>query len=248
MTGTFICQIDETQLGDEGEDGDSPMSLPLSLRAKRPKTKSIEYGPVPKYIIEAIRKQLRFLVEQQDLDAHLNTITMFARQADDMLSVIKPAKAVMRDEHAITLPGVDDTPGNAETYGATIMRTLMAQLTAHQNSALQSPEMLVSAITAARRDGMTDVAAELEKKLLGKSLDGKRPVAGVFPSADSYLAGAATEVVSADAKRKSARKKSAKGGRRAEDRPTAGGGPMGPTGVNSVRTAGGPTHQNGAAT
>ena len=175
MTQVFTCQIDETSMGEEDEE--EPMSL--SLR-RQPKVKSIEYGPAPKFLVEAVRKQLRLMIEMPDLDANLGNIGRFAMQSDDMLTIVKAPKAIMRDEHAVTLPGTPDMPSNVETYGANFLRTIVAQLTAHQNSALQSPEMLVSAIAAARRDGMPDVAAELEKKLLGKGLDGARPVGGTI--------------------------------------------------------------------
>ena len=175
MTQVFTCQIDETSMGEEDEE--EPMSL--SLR-RQPKVKSIEYGPAPRFLVEAVRKQLRLMIEMPDLDANLGNIGRFAMQSDDMLTIVKAPKAIMRDEHAVTLPGTPDMPPNVETYGASFLRTIVAQLTAHQNSALQSPEMLVSAIAAARRDGMPDVAAELEKKLLGKGLDGARPVGGTI--------------------------------------------------------------------
>jgi len=175
MTQTFTCQIDETLMGEEDEEA------LMSLRRK-PKVKSIEYGPAPKFLVEAVRKQLRLMIEMPDLDANLGNIGRFAMQSDDMLTVVKAPKAVMRDEHAVTLPGTPDMPPNVETYGANFLRTLVSEFTAHQSAALQSPEMLVSAIAAARRDGMPDVAAELEKKLLGKGLDAARPVGGTLPA------------------------------------------------------------------
>lgn len=171
MTQVFTCQIDETSMGEEDEE--DSMSL-----QRKPKVKSIEYGPAPKFLVDAVRKQLRLMIEAPDLDANLGNISRFAMQSDDMLTSVKAPKAIMRDEHAITLPGTPDMPPNIETYGANFLRTLVAQLTAHQDAALHSPEMLVSAIAAARRDGMPDVAAELERKLLGKGLDGARPVDG----------------------------------------------------------------------
>jgi hypothetical protein len=175
MTQVFTCQIDESSMGEEDEE--EPMSL--SLRRK-PKVKSIEYGPAPKFLVEAVRKQLRLMIDMPDLDANLGNIGRFAMQSDDMLTIVKAPKAIMRDEHAVTLPGTPDMPPNIETYGANFLRTLVAEFTAHQNAGLQSPEMLVSAIAAARRDGMPDVAAALEKKLLGKGLDGARPVGGTI--------------------------------------------------------------------
>jgi hypothetical protein len=171
MTDYFACQIDETMTGDES------MSLTLP-RPKPPKKKTIEYGPAPKHLVEAVRKELRRLVDLPDLDANLGMISRFAMQSDDMLTSVKAPKAIMRAEHEVTIPGVTDAPGNVETYGANFLRTIFAQIGAQQSAAMQSPEMLVGAIAAARRDGMTDVAGALEKKLLGQPLDGARPVDG----------------------------------------------------------------------
>lgn len=170
MSQVFACQIDETMMGEE-----AAMDL-STLSRKKPKKKNIEYGPAPKHLIAAVRKELRRLIELPDLDANLGLIGRFANQADDMLMCVKAPVAVMRGEHEVTVPGVADAPGNVETYGATFLRTILAQISASQSATLQSPEALVGAIAAARRDGMPDVAAELEKKLVGKKLDGKRPI------------------------------------------------------------------------
>jgi hypothetical protein len=177
----FACQIDETMLGD-------PLPMTLTLpRPRRPKKKSIEYGPAPKHMVSAVRKELRRLVELPDLDANLGMIHRFAMQADDMLMTLKSPVAVMRQEHEITVPGTQDTPGNIETIGMNFIRQIMAGLAAQQSTVLQSPELLTNAIAAARRDGMTDLAAELEKKLLGSPVDGDRPVIGKMPTVESYL-------------------------------------------------------------
>ncbi len=142
---------------------------------------SVQMKPAaPNHLVEAIRKELIVLVKMPDLAAHLGTIARMARQADDLLVVVKAPEAVMRDEHAIlgataiTVPAV--AANGAETYGASILRQLIPALQSYQKAQHETPEALVHAITLARRNGMTDVAAELEKKLTGKPLDGERPV------------------------------------------------------------------------
>ena len=139
------------------------------------KKKNIVYGPAPKHLVKAVRDELRRLIELPDLDANLGTIARFAHQADDMLMCVKAPEAVMRDEHNVMVPGILQGAPNAETYGATILRQLLPAI---QNfNKQESPSMLVDAIANARRLGMTDVAAELEKKLTGgKALDGERPI------------------------------------------------------------------------
>lgn len=172
----FVCQIDETQLGEE------PMF--------KPQKRDIKYSPAPKHLIEAVRKELRRLVELPDLDANLGMIGRFANQADDMLMCVKSPEAVMRDEHQVTVPGVVGTASNVETYGASILKQILPALASYQKAQQESPEALTYAIATARRAGMTDLAAELEKKLCGKSLDGDRPILGAattMPSIESYL-------------------------------------------------------------
>lgn len=155
--------------------------------AKPPK-KSITYGPAPKHLVEAVRKELRRLIDLPDLDANLGQIGRFANQADDMLMCVKSPEAVMRDEHGVTVPGVLQSPlqGNAETYGAAILRQIIPAIQGYQKTQNESPVMLVHAIANARQAGMTDVAAELEKKLTGKALDGDRPVDSIKSLTEDY--------------------------------------------------------------
>jgi hypothetical protein len=104
-----------------------------------------------------------------------------------MLMCVKAPEAVMRGEHEITVPGVTSTAPNVETYGATIIREALSAMTGFQKAQAESPDRLVEAIAAARRAGMTDVAAELEKKLTGKALDGARPITGGPVTVESFL-------------------------------------------------------------
>lgn len=174
----FVCTIDETMMGEEF------INVKLSRR-KPPQKRDIDYGPAPKHLVEAIRKQLITLVNLPDLEDHLGTIGRFANQAEDVLMVIKPATAVMRAEHEITVPGAPEGANTLEAYGANVLRELISGVSNIQKSAMESPESLTMAIATARRHGMHDVAAALEKKLVGHTLDGARPVDG---SIASYLA------------------------------------------------------------
>ena len=61
-------------------------------------------------------------------------------------------------------------------------------MTGFQKAQAESPDRLVEAIATARREGMPDVAAELETTLPGKRLDGERPVlGGALPPDESFL-------------------------------------------------------------
>lgn len=168
-----------------------------SKRERKRAIQAVEHPPVlsidtksaaPSHLVESIRTELIALVKMPDLAAHLGTIARMARQADDLLIVVKSPEAVMRDEHAILGATATVVPTNsAETYGASILRQLIPALQEFRKGQNETPEAMVHAITLARRNGMTDVAAELEKKLTGKALDGERPVKKDAFSLDTYL-------------------------------------------------------------
>lgn len=67
-----------------------------------------------------------------------------------------------------------------ETGGAAMIRELVKlvpqMIAGKDGSKAESLTNLIDALAVARSQGMTDVAAELEKKIVGKSLDGDRPV------------------------------------------------------------------------
>jgi hypothetical protein len=164
-----------------------------SKRERKQAMQAVEHLPVvtvQSNVVESIREVLLALVRKPDLDAHLGQIARAARQADDLLVVIKAPEAVMRDEHALlgvtatTVPAIATGP---ETYGASILRQLIPALQDFRKAQNETPEAMVHAITLARRNGMTDVAAELEKKLTGKPLDGARPVSSGILGIDTYL-------------------------------------------------------------
>jgi len=174
----FVCTIDESMMGEES------MNLKLSKR-KTPQKRDIDYGPAPKHLVEAIRKQLLTLVNLPDLEDHLGTIGRFANQAEDTLMVIKPATSIMRAEHEVTMPAAPEGANTLEAFGANFLRELISGVSGIQKGAMESPESLTMAIATARRHGMHDLAAALETKLVGHPLDGARPVDG---SIASYLA------------------------------------------------------------
>ena len=149
--------------------------------------KHVPYGPASKGLIEAIRKELRRLIDAPDLD--LGRIGHMALQADDLLSFTSTPEDVMRGKQ---IPGAPLEPnfanvGSAETYGATVIRELVPALKGMMQGQKETPESLTWAIATARRAGMTDLSAELEQKLVGKKLDGERPVEGKLKSVEEYL-------------------------------------------------------------
>jgi hypothetical protein len=73
-----------------------------------------------------------------------------------------------------------DTPESqmqaSESFGARLLRELMATLPMLQGARGEDPKRLVHALAEARRNGMHDVAEQLEVKLFGRTLSGSRPV------------------------------------------------------------------------
>lgn len=65
----------------------------------------------------------------------------------------------------------------SETFGARILREFMAMLKPQPLAPAEATLQLVHALAEARRNGMTDVARELEIKLFGAELTGDKPIA-----------------------------------------------------------------------
>jgi hypothetical protein len=125
-------------------------------------------------------------------EPNLSAISRFAHRADDLLLQVKAPVVAMRSVSGSTdpeqpsfppypgvvMPGSIGAMGSAETYGATVIRELLPALKSFVQTKNETPEALVLAIATARREGMTDLAMELEQKLVGKKLEGARPIHG----------------------------------------------------------------------
>jgi hypothetical protein len=81
----------------------------------------------------------------------------------------------------------------SETFGARLLRELMATLPLLQQrrDGGDDPKQLVHALAEARRNGMHDVAEQLEVKLFGRVLSGPRPIAAEVAVEGSYEHGLA---------------------------------------------------------
>jgi len=146
-----------------------------------------EYAPAPAHLVEAIRTELKKIVDDPKLEHRLSELGRIANQSDDLLMCLRAPEAVMFGEHKVLNPGpIGVMPNNAETYGAQMMRQIIAAWQEYQKTSKESPDNLVEALATARREGMTDIAAELEQKLLGRKLDGEKPV-DKAPTVQDYL-------------------------------------------------------------
>ncbi len=184
----FICTNDDIL---EGNPMSIPIASPAFLKAKHKLPRKT--GPAPKQLVTSIRKELKRLMDSPEFENNLTSISRFAAQADELLMHVRAPEQVMRRSGiGMANPNVGDEYGpmmGAETYGATFIRELLPALKGIAQAQKETPESLTFAIAVARREGMTDLAAELEQKLVGKRLDGARPVDGKAPTVASYLEG-----------------------------------------------------------
>lgn len=124
----------------------------------------------------------------EDVAQSLERLVIMELRSDDARRFDRAAKlcqhmhriAVMYDEAGIEAePWVNDDPlalpptaelGSPETYGAKIIREILSIAPAIMRQKEASPDRLMSMLADARRDGMTDIAAMLKRKLAA-SLD-----------------------------------------------------------------------------
>jgi len=100
---------------------------------------------------------------------------------DDAVKQIKDTNGPME---SLDTPGTTESQLQAsETFGARLTREILAALpmlfSRQSQQQHQDPRRLVHALADARRNGMTDVAAELEIELFGRALTGDKPVSVV---------------------------------------------------------------------
>lgn len=170
-----------------------------------------------KELVSALRKELHSLVEDDALGHNLERISVISKRAADLVMALRSPEETWkkhRGHHLIPSFGGGVSPDFAEefgssgysigssgstttmpsptamgveTYGSSVIKQILPALKEYQQAMKETPQALVDAIATARRMGMIDVAAELEKKLCGKSLDGDRPISSGLATIDDYL-------------------------------------------------------------
>ena len=135
------------------------------------------------HLAEALRIELRSILENDGKPFDLQVARHmydFAIAAKDLLTVavksVEDAMRVIADNKGAmeSLTGPDDPPlpeVASETFGARIMRELFAMLPTALRKNNEDPLTIVAAIADARERGMHDLAAKLEQRLLGTSLE-----------------------------------------------------------------------------
>jgi len=131
-------------------------------------------------LADALRVEIQKVLDEGPFT--IQTAMRIERIADAAKSVLAAAGGVAAAiERVKTDQTADENPiaysSAAETFGARMVQEIVAVLPQLLGARTQqSPEALVHALVMARLHGMTDVAAELETKLVGRPLDGERPV------------------------------------------------------------------------
>lgn len=134
-------------------------------------------------IAEALRAEIRRILDNDGKPFDLlvaRHVYDFAIAAKDLLTVsvksVEDAMCVVADNNGAmeSLTGPEDPPPPevaSETFGARMMRELLATLPALLRKSNEDPATIVAAIADARARGLTDLAAKLEQKLMGTPLE-----------------------------------------------------------------------------
>lgn len=139
--------------------------------------------PVPKALVEAIREELRALVEG-DLDANFSQIEKIVIRSRELFMTLKGPDAPFT-RGATPIPGMPltvynggfssgsismpYTASNPEQFGAQAIRQLVSMVPEILNARSNTPDKLMKAIALAKKEGHHDIAEALKKKLLGES-------------------------------------------------------------------------------
>jgi hypothetical protein len=132
---------------------------------------------------ETLRTEIRQILDEGEFTiataSRLERVAHAAKEALAAFGGVPEAIAKVKDDQTVDGEPVTFTDNPAETFGARMLKEIVASIAAITAAPKkESAEGLVQALITARENGMTDVAAELEKKLCGKPLDGERPVLG----------------------------------------------------------------------
>ncbi len=143
------------------------------LRRRIPVHPSLVKEPDPA-LVEAIRKELRALLDAEKFDLHaLTQISQFAERShqllaslDPRLNAVDPCSSVNPGYPSYTDPMEEDSTSN-EGYGANMVRQIVSVAKSFQRK--DSLVAIVKALAVARENGLDDVAAELQAKIADRS-------------------------------------------------------------------------------
>jgi hypothetical protein len=160
--------------------------LPAKARWRQMINKRDYEGRLPvasERLAEALRTELRAILDNDGKPFDLQVaryVYDFAISAKDLLTVsvksVEDAMRVIADNNGAmeSLAGPNELQPPelvSETFGARMLRELLATLPAILHKNQEDPLAVVAAIADARTRGLPDLAAKLEQKLIGTSLE-----------------------------------------------------------------------------
>jgi len=164
----------------------NPFDLLAKARWRQELNKRGYEGRLPvasERLAETLRAELRTILDNDGKPFDLQVarhVYDFAIAAKDLLTVavkgVEDAMKVIADNNGAmeSLIGPNDPPPPeqvSETFGARMLRELLAALPAMLHKSDEDMHALVGAIADARDRGMPDLAAKLEQRLLGTPLE-----------------------------------------------------------------------------
>lgn len=150
------------EINKRGYEGRLPMASDRLAETLRAELRAILDNDGKPFDLQVARHVYDFAIAAKDL------LTVSVKSVEDAMRVVADNKGAME-----SLTGPDEPPPAevaSETFGARIMRELLAMLPALRKDN-ENPLVVVAAIAEARERGMDDLAAKLEEKLVGTPLE-----------------------------------------------------------------------------
>ena len=151
------------ELNKRGYEGRAPMASERLTETLRAELRTILDNDGKPFDIQCARHLYDFAIVAKDM------LTVTANTVEDAMRVIADNNGAME-----SLTGPDDpVPAEvaSETFGARILRELLALMPGQLRKSNEDPSTLVAAIAEARERGLHDLATKLEQKLMGTPLE-----------------------------------------------------------------------------
>ena len=151
------------ELNKRGYEGRAPVASERLTETLRVELRAILDNDGKPFDIQCARHLYDFAIVAKDM------LTVAAKTVEDAIRVVADNNGAME---SLTVPD-DPVPAEvaSETFGARILRELLALMPGQLRKNNEDPSTIVAAIAEARERGMHDLAAKLEQKLMGTPLE-----------------------------------------------------------------------------
>ena len=151
------------EINKRGYEGTLPMGSERLTETLRAELRAILDNEGKPFDLQVARHVYDFAIAAKDL------LTVSVKSVEDAMRVVADNNGAME---SLTGPNDPQPPEQAsETFGARMLRELLATLPAMLRKNNEDLHALVGAIADARERGMPDLAAKLEQRLLGTPLE-----------------------------------------------------------------------------